>query len=691
MKDFQRWAAEKGGKCLTKTYYNSNKAHFWQCNKGHVFTMKALSVKHGGWCPQCRKLKREPSIAESRQEKLKRKGGKCLSENHNPFNSLLKWQCKNGHVWEATQEEIMNGWWCPECLPLTFKHTIEEMQELAVTRNGKCLSEKYISSNTHLKWECEKGHIFKSTFSNIKHNGMWCKECNKIENKNTLLKQFQLIAEERKGKCLSEKYINNSTQLKWQCEKGHVWESTPYEIKNKRRWCTECEKIEKDTAIIKKCQIFAQEKGGNCISKKFINHDTPLMWQCKNGHKWEAKTELIKKNNFRCSECEKINKGLDIINRMKTYAKNRGGKCLTEYYENFKIPFKWECDKGHKWKAKMHMTIIGAWCPKCNSKKLKLSYKKMQQLAAKKNGKCLSEEYINNNTPLKWQCEKGHTWETQPRNILSGTWCPQCALQKSLKTIDDMRLIALKHNGKCLSKKYINANKYLKWQCAKGHIWKSTYNNVHSGKWCPECFLIKENRTIEAMQELAAIKKGKCLSEKYINSYTPLKWQCEEGHIWETQPRNIRSGTWCPTCNGKPTIPTIEGLQLLAANKNGICISKKYINSKTKLTWQCNKGHTFRTIPYKIQKGAWCSICRKEEVIINNKEMHCIAAQKKGQCLSYEYIDSKTPLKWECEKGHIWRALFYDIQKGDWCPICRKEEALIKNKEIQQFAAKKKG
>jgi len=51
--------------------------------------------------------------------------------------------------------------------------------------------------------------------------------------------------------------------------------------------------------------------------------------------------------------------------------------------------------------------------------------------------------------------------------------------------------------------------------------------------------------TIEEMQRIAESRGGKCLSEKYINNRTKLKWQCEKGHIWEAAPRR----SWCPYCS----------------------------------------------------------------------------------------------------------------------------------------------
>ncbi len=51
----------------------------------------------------------------------------------------------------------------------------------------------------------------------------------------------------------------------------------------------------------------------------------------------------------------------------------------------------------------------------------------MQTLAKSRGGECLSKEYSNIKTKLKWKCAFGHTWEATPRLHLTGHWCPQCA------------------------------------------------------------------------------------------------------------------------------------------------------------------------------------------------------------------------------------------------------------------------
>jgi len=29
-------------------------------------------------------------------------------------------------------------------------------------------------------------------------------------------------------------------KLKWQCKEGHIWEATPYHIKNRKQWYPKC-------------------------------------------------------------------------------------------------------------------------------------------------------------------------------------------------------------------------------------------------------------------------------------------------------------------------------------------------------------------------------------------------------------------------------------------------------------------
>ena len=75
----------------------------------------------------------------------------------------------------------------------------------------------------------------------------------------------------------------------------------------------------------------------------------------------------------------------------------------------------------------------------------------MKNVANYRNGECLSNVYINNNSPLRWRCSEGHEWNATPGNIKSGKWCPICAKKnradKFRDSIETMQEIAQSNGG----------------------------------------------------------------------------------------------------------------------------------------------------------------------------------------------------------------------------------------------------
>ena len=50
----------------------------------------------------------------------------------------------------------------------------------------------------------------------------------------------------------------------------------------------------------------------------------------------------------------------------------------------------------------------------------------MQELAKSRGGQCLSTDYVDIKSKLKWKCALGHEWEATPRLHLAGHWCQEC-------------------------------------------------------------------------------------------------------------------------------------------------------------------------------------------------------------------------------------------------------------------------
>ena len=232
----------------------------------------------------------------------------------------------------------------------------------------------------------------------------------------------------------------------------------------------------------------------------------------------------------------------------------------------------------------------------------------MHALAQGKGGKCLSTTYVYSRTKLEWECQKGHRWFAVPFSVKVGNWCRKCAgVEKN--TIEDMHSLAHARGGKCLATVYVNTQTKLEWECQKGHCWFAVPMAVKRGNWCRKCAGV-EKKTIEEMQDLAVQRGGKCLSTEYKNVRTHLVWECALGHQWKATPRNIQQGRWCPHCAGNQ-LKTLKDMQILASENGGRCLSDTYINSRTKLLWKCRSGHRWWAAPDIIQQGRWCEICRR--------------------------------------------------------------------------------
>lgn len=88
----------------------------------------------------------------------------------------MKVSCEVGHVWDGLYYSIKAGHWCPECARRK-KYSLEDAQNLAIKRNGKCLSEEYLGARENLKWKCNNcSNIWTATLSNV-IRGTWCKIC----------------------------------------------------------------------------------------------------------------------------------------------------------------------------------------------------------------------------------------------------------------------------------------------------------------------------------------------------------------------------------------------------------------------------------------------------------------------------------------------------------------------------------
>lgn len=205
--DCQQSARNKKGECLDTKYKNCATKMHWRCYKKHEWKATYNSILHqNSWCKECLKH----TIEECREEAEKREG-KCLSEIYVRTGDKLLWECKKGHQWEATFNNISRDHWCPRC-----NHGSEELIDLqakAKEKEGWCLDLDYTIGDRKYNWRCKKGHEWLTTWFSVK-DGSWCRLCLN-ESLSHGVEACNKTAADREGLFLSTSYRNAHDLYEW--------------------------------------------------------------------------------------------------------------------------------------------------------------------------------------------------------------------------------------------------------------------------------------------------------------------------------------------------------------------------------------------------------------------------------------------------------------------------------------------
>jgi hypothetical protein len=178
-------------------YPNSFKKVWWVCEKGQHEWRSRISDRFSKdvGCPYCAgKRVDTDNCLQTINPKLAKewhptKNGELTPKNVTAnSNKKVWWICSRNHEWEATVDKRNIGRGCPYCARSernkNRKLTIDEMQQIAKEKDGKCLSTEYINIHTHLLWECSNGHKWKAIPKSVKR-GTWCPICGRIKASQT--------------------------------------------------------------------------------------------------------------------------------------------------------------------------------------------------------------------------------------------------------------------------------------------------------------------------------------------------------------------------------------------------------------------------------------------------------------------------------------------------------------------------
>ena len=590
------YAKSRGGQCLSTEYINAKTKMKWKCdNSAHPAWESSYEhvVSRQRWCQQCAYdraiLKNGFQLA---QDYAKNKNGQCLSSSNEIIkkHSVLEWKCHNHEhkSWSSTFHSVVElKTWCPYCAGRFSKEEYLEMaKKLAISKGGKCLSSKYIGQIDKLLWQC-KNPIhpqFKATYQNVATKNYWCHFCKEEAQKpikESKLKKAKEHAKSKGGECLSNEYINSDGKLIWKC---HNVEHRPWEAKYSnvmgilKRWCPQCAGQFTKEEGLKQAQEYAKSRGGECLSKKYINSNTKMEWKCiEKSHKsWFSTYSTVVSGGYWCNECAN-----------SKYYKESSVRIILENILGFKLETSYPI-----WNMNPH-----------TNKALELDgYNEEQKFAFEFQGRHHFEANVFLNTNLE---------DVQLKDQIKKENCIK----------NNIKLLIL--NDHKQMKKKEDILKYVIEQLKLNNIiYQEPINHEVIFKQLENIYKNSANEVwLEKAQEHAQSKNGQCSSEYYTNYNTPLLWKCHnlEHKPWEAILYSVlKNKSWCPTCAGKTTKEErLEKAKNYVKSKGGDCLSNELVSNKDELIWTCgNSSHKQWSCSYTniFKHINWCPEC------LNNKK-----------------------------------------------------------------------
>jgi len=459
----------------------------WQCKLGHQWETSYNKIQSGRGCSICAGNAKK-TVNDYQVLAASREMAWVASQIPKNVSKPTEWECSQGHQWKESYTNIRRGYGCAVCNGVA-KKTQKDYLELASARGFTWL-ESSLPKNTltATNWKCNKNHTWSASFNSIQ-TGSGCPTCagNKPKNKN----DYMLLAKKR-GFIWSSNSLpkNSQTPTEWICSHGHRFQSRYHSIA-RGAGCPTCYRLKKPglSTVRKTSRDYhklAAIRGFEWLGDvEPDNIRASTIWQCGEGHIWNAKYRNINRGS-NCPTCKGTRKKNELDYQL--LAEKMGIKWLgTELPKNVSTPTDWNCSHGHQWRARYSSLARGLGCPFCagNAPKIELDYYVLAELRG--------FEWIGDQLPKTvliktlWMCEKHHVWKSTYDSIRRGNGCPQCAstYPKDIQDYTDLaKAKGLKWVGGKLPK---NIRTKTTWECRHRHRFEANYNYVHNGKKCPTC------------------------------------------------------------------------------------------------------------------------------------------------------------------------------------------------------------
>ena len=528
------------------------------------------------------------------------------------------------------------------CFILVVSHQVltkhREFVSFAKSKGGLVLTAnagtyRYLNREC-IRFRCSRGHEWQRAASGFRYGKLpWCRRCNLLGADYWDKTAYKEYAKRKRGELITcpDGDISQTARLAFRCEKGHEWTCIAYSIKNQKSWCKDC-LHDSLRGSIDEARVIAVERGGLLLSTAYRRNSDLLKWQCNYKHIFDASLANVKKGKW-CRDC----------------SSSLSERIVRIYFEHLF--------------GKTFPKTRPQWLARNTRSRLELDgYCEELNLAFEHQG-------IQHFKPFGAITLK-QVADVRRRDAVKRRLCKK----NGVRLIEIPQLHALTVLGDLTST--------IERKCRRYGI---VIDPVRLAKPVPftKAYLgDNEGQIIQELQAIAVQRGGQLLDSIYAGRGSELSFVCSKSHTFSRSPSDMFAGRWCPQCSSTAKLD-IRLMHEWAKERNGKCLSKRYVAARYKLKWMCNRcGNCFTMSANSVQQGQWCRPCAIQRTA--EKQRFTIADVKRKTAgrdltlLSTEYVNAISKLLWRCLKcSHEWPASYNKINQGRGCPMCGRKQVWV--------------
>ena len=357
----------------------------WACLCGYAWEASYASIRRGRWCLLCantRKRQQNQLGIRMMHKLAKKQHGLCLSQRYENVNSLLEWECSEGHRFTMRASSVIAGHWCHQCGKGLSERLCRAVMEHLYSARFPRQRPKWLLSDKGTAMELDGynedlGLAFE--YQGIQHykpvlkfkldsarlievqQRDQLKEIRCVLQNVTLLKIPYTVAHHN-----LEEFIRN--ELRQRGKALACWELLPY----LDLWQLS---IRVDDRL-EKIRLEASRKNVVCISSAYLGNKTNLQWCCRIcGNEFGLTPGRLMKSERPCPCCRAT--ALRHANELATLGKIRALLALrrelliSTRFTGHNDPLVLRCEQGHEWSTSWASLRHGTRCTHCRAKLFK--------------------------------------------------------------------------------------------------------------------------------------------------------------------------------------------------------------------------------------------------------------------------------------------------------------------------------